>query len=263
MPLGGLLALCLVMAWAWNRQRRTENAGIVDVIWTASIGVLAILYAVAADGWGPRRLLVGALAALWAARLTAHLAKRIVGEPEDGRYAQLRRELGERFDSWMFWFFQAQALLASLLSLAFLHLATAGEPGWRIWDLVGVALWITSIAGESVADRQLRDWREDPGNKGKTCRRGLWAYSRHPNYFFEWVHWLVYPVIAVGLPFGWSLWLAPAVMLFLILKVTGIPPTEEQSLRSRGDDYRAYQRTTNAFFPGPRRSDPDHALRTS
>ena len=107
--------------------------------------------------------------------------------------------------------------------------------------------------GESVADRQLSAWRADPANRGRTCRAGLWGYSRHPNYFFEWIHWLAYPTLAVGLPYGWVAWFAPALMLYLVLKVTGIPPTEAQSLRSRGDDYRAYQRTVNAFFPGPRR----------
>ena len=112
---------------------------------------------------------------------------------------------------------------------------------------------ISSIWGETVADRQLRTWRRDPHNQGRTCRTGLWSYSRHPNYFFEWLHWLVYPVMAIGLPWGWTLWVAPAVMLYLVLEVTGIPPTEAQSIRSRGEDYRTYQQTTNAFFPGPRR----------
>jgi steroid 5-alpha reductase family enzyme len=262
MPILGLLALGGVMAAAWQRQRRTGNAGIVDVIWAGSIGVLAVAYALGAEGWGPRRLLVALLAGLWSARLTLHLFRRVAGEPEDGRYAGLRREKGERFDTWIFWFFQAQAVLAVLLSLVFLVLASASSEGWRIWDLAAVVLWIASIAGEGVADRQLHAWRADPSNAGKTCRRGLWAYSRHPNYFFEWVHWLVYPVLGIGLPWGWTLWLAPLGMLFLVLAVTGIPPTEAQSLRSRGEDYRAYQRTTNAFFPGPRRSEPTR-LQTS
>lgn len=256
MPTAGLIALCSVMAVAWKRQTRTCNAGIVDVIWSASFGLLAVTYAVGSEGWLPRRVLVGTLALLWSLRLTRHLAKRVLGEPEDGRYGELRSELGPKFNTWIFWFFQAQALLAVLLSLVFLVLMDAAESGWRIWDWVGVAIWVTSIAGEALADRQLRDWRENPENSGKTCRRGLWAYSRHPNYFFEWVHWLTYPVLGIGLPYGWSLWLAPLVMLFLVVKVTGIPPTEAQSIRSRGDDYRAYQRTTNAFFPGPTKADP-------
>jgi steroid 5-alpha reductase family enzyme len=183
--------------------------------------------------------------------LSVHLARRVAGDPEDGRYAALREKLDRRADGWFFWFFQAQAALAVLLSMAFLVPSSSTLAGWRVWDLLAVLLWLSSITGEAVADRQLRRWRADPANKGRTCRAGLWRTSRHPNYFFEWIHWLVYPVLSIGLAYGAALWLVPALMLFLVLRVTGIPPTEEQSLRSRGADYRDYQRTTNAFFPGP------------
>jgi len=259
----GLAVLSAVMVLAWLRQRQTANAGIVDLIWSASLGLLALFYAFGTDGWQPRRIFVAILAGLWSGRLAWHLAQRVSSEPEDGRYAQLRESWGERFQAWMFWFFQAQAGLAVLLSLCFFLLMTADQPGWRVHDLAAAALWVVSIVGESIADRQLAAWRSDPANRGRTCRAGLWAYSRHPNYFFEWLHWLVYPLIGIGLPWGWTLWFAPALMLLLILKVTGIPPTEERALRSRGDDYRAYQRTTNAFFPGRRRSDAEHVLEPS
>ena len=263
LPLIALGVLLAVMGMAWVRQRQTGNAGVVDVIWAGSLGVLAVLYACMAEGWGPRRLLVGALAGLWSARLTLHLWRRVSSEAEDGRYAILRERWGARFQSWLFLFFQGQAVLAVLLSLNFLVLSSAVDAGWRVTDLAAVVLWIVSIAGEGLADRQLSAWRRNPSNAGKTCRTGLWAWSRHPNYFFEWLHWVVYPQLAIGLPWGWALWLTPAGMLFLVLKVTGIPPTEEQSLRSRGDDYRAYQRTTNAFFPGAPRRDPQGLSRTA
>lgn len=258
-----LAVLAPVMALAWLRQRRTRNAGIVDVIWSASLGVLAVVYAATGDGWEPRRWLVAVLAGLWSARLTAHLARRVASEPEDGRYAILRETWGDRFQSTLFWFYQAQAVLAVALAAALFAVANAEAPGWRPQDLVAVLLWVVSLAGETVADRQLHDWRGRPENRGRTCRSGLWAWSRHPNYFFEWLHWLVYPVLGLGLEGGWLLWLAPASMLLLILKVTGIPSTEEQSVRSRGDDYRDYQATTNAFFPGPRRERPRELTETS
>jgi steroid 5-alpha reductase family enzyme len=255
LPLIALLALVPIMALAWLRQRSTKNAGIVDLIWAGSLGVMAVSYAAFADGWGQRRVLVAVLAGLWSARLTWHLYQRVTSEAEDGRYAILRERWGANFEAWTFWFFQAQAVLAVLLSLTFLVVCVAGEPGWRIQDGIAVLLWVVALGGESLADRQLSAWRKNPANRGRTCRTGLWSYSRHPNYFFEWLNWLVYPVLGIGLTWGWSLWLTPALMLFLVVKVTGIPPTEEQSVRSRGDDYRDYQRTTNAFFPGhPKRA---------
>ncbi|MEM7306972.1 MAG: DUF1295 domain-containing protein [Planctomycetota bacterium] len=254
LPLLGLLALVIVMIAAWARQRTTRNAGVVDVIWTASIGALALVYAGLAGGWLPRRLLVAVLVGAWSLRLTLHLARRVGSEAEDGRYRAMRTSMGEGIDRFLFWFFQAQALLAVLLSLVFLVLCAASDAGWRATDALAVLLWVTALVGESIADRQLARWRSDPANRGRTCRAGLWRYSRHPNYFFEWLNWLVYPLLGIGLPYGWSLWLAPAAMLLFVLKVTGIPPTEEQALKSRGDDYREYQRTTNAFFPGPPRA---------
>jgi len=251
------------MAGCWLVQRRTKNAGIVDLVWASSLGIMAVAYATTADGWLARRILVACLAGLWSARLTWHLARRVWSESEDGRYAILRESWGANFESWMFWFFQAQAVLAVLLSLTFLVLCESPAEGWRLQDGLAIAIWLLSFAGESLADRQLHAWRNDPSKRGRTCNTGLWAYSRHPNYFFEWIHWLAYPVLGIGLSGGWALWLTPALMLFLVLKVTGIPPTEEQSVRSRGDDYRAYQRSTNAFFPGPRRRDAEALQQTS
>ena len=236
---------------AWRRQLRTRNAGVVDVLWALSIGALGLGYALLADGWIGRRVLVGSLVAIWSLRLGLHLAKRVAGEAEDGRYTEIRAAKGAGADRWLFWFFQAQAALAVLLSLAVWIPAIAELEGFRLTDLLAALVFAISIIGETIADRQLAAWRNDPANRGRTCRSGLWAWSRHPNYFFEWLHWLAYPLIGIGLPGGAFLWLAPALLLYLILRVTGIPPTEERAIASRGDDYRDYQRTTNAFFPGP------------
>lgn len=253
LPLAGLAALSAAMALAWRRQRSTGDAGIVDLVWTAGIGALALLYCAAADGYGPRRALVAALAGAWSLRLSLHLAARLRTGVEDGRYRQLRESLGARFQGWMFWFFQAQALLAVLLSLVFLVLASARAAPLGPWELAGTLLFAAALAGESAADRQLARFRADPANRGRTCRAGLWRFSRHPNYFFEWLHWVAWAVLGASVERGALLWLAPAAMLFLVLRVTGVPPTERQALRSRGEDYRAYQRTTSTFFPWPPR----------
>ena len=110
-------------------------------------------------------------------------------------------------------------------------------------------MWLLAMLGESAADVQLNRFRSDPANKGKTCRVGLWKYSRHPNYFCEWLVWLAYFIYALGSPGGWIAVYAPALMYLFLTKVTGIKATEEHAVRSRGEDYREYQRTTNAFFP--------------
>ncbi|MFT5197862.1 MAG: steroid 5-alpha reductase family enzyme [Planctomycetota bacterium] len=258
----GWLILSAVMLALWWRQTYTMNAGWVDVAWALGLGGLGVAFTITGDGWEPRRWLVGLCIGVWSLRLGLHLWKRVGSEAEDGRYANLRRTWGRKADARFFWFFQIQALLALVLALQVLVLSGAELAGWRIVDALALTLWVISIAGEGLADRQLKEWRRGPSGRGRTCRKGLWKYSRHPNYFFEWLHWLMYPLIGIGLSGGAWLWLAPLLMLFLICKVTGIPPTEEQSLRSRGDDYREYQRTTNAFFPGPPRAPSKPLART-
>jgi len=239
-----------VMAVLWCIQRRTHDAGIVDVGWAAILGILAIFYALAADGHGPRRILVGALAAIWSFRLAVYLLlNRVLGKPEDGRYQELRRNRPDSAQSFFFFFFQAQALLDVILSVPFAIIALDTSPEISIWQWAGAGIWLIAVAGESIADAQLARFRADPANRGRTCRAGLWRYSRHPNYFFEWLHWWTYVLMSIGMSLGWLSLMPAALMLLLIVKVTGIPPTEAQALRSRGEDYRAYQRTTSAFFP--------------
>lgn len=247
--LGGLVVAAM-MAALWLVQRRTHDAGIVDVGWAGGLGVLALLYAVVSDGDPVRRVLVAALAGIWSFRLASYLlVNRVLGKPEDGRYQTLRAKWGVRAQPYFFVFFQAQAVVDVILSLPFLvAMRKAGSP-FDAFDVAGVAVWVVAVAGESLADAQLARFRADAANRGRTCRTGLWRFSRHPNYFFEWLHWWAYVPLAFGAPL-WGLTLvAPALMLYFLFKVTGIPATEAQALASRGEDYREYQRTTSAFVP--------------
>ena len=250
-----LMALIMAGLWAW--QRRTANAGFVDVCWAVGVGLLAVLFAAAAtDGDPVRRLLIALCAGLWGLRLGTHLLTRVTREPEDGRYRALRERLGPRTQPWMFVFFQVQALWAVLFAAPMLIAArNPADPGWL--DALGVAIWAIALFGERTADRQLARFRQRPGTEGQVCREGLWRYTRHPNYFFEWIHWWAYVAFGLLGPWGWLTLLGPALMLLFLLKVTGVPPTEAHALASRGDAYRAYQRTTNKFFPGPPRTDPE------
>ncbi len=250
----GWLGLAAGMGALWLWQRRSGDAGIVDVGWSAGLGVMALLYLAGQPGWWGRRLLVAALVCLWAFRLAGYLLRDRIGkEQEDRRYARLRRQWGERAQLYFFFLFQVQAVLDVLLSLAFLPAMSDPRPGFGWRAAAGVAIWVVAIGGESIADRQLERFRSDPANRGKVCQQGLWRYSRHPNYFFEWVHWWAYVALGFGLPGFWLTLLGPALMLFFLLKVTGVPPAEASSLESRGEAYREYQRTTNKFFPGPRK----------
>ena len=251
----GLLLAAVIMIALWLVQRKTANAGIVDVGWAGSIGILGLLFAITSDGYTIRRVLVGAMIGIWSLRLATHLlTDRVIGHPEEGRYRTLRAKWGRKTDRNLFVFFQVQAVLALLFALPVLTVAHNSASPLAVWDYLGIVIWVVAAGCTALADRQLARFKAQPGSRGKTCREGLWRYSRHPNYFFEWLHWWAYAALAVGSTFWWVPVAAPLIMLFFLLKVTGIPPTEAQALASRGDDYRDYQRTTSAFVPWfPRR----------
>lgn len=195
-----------------------------------------------------RSMVVGGVVLFWSIRLASHIFFDRLREekPEDGRYQHLRAWWGDRANARFFWFFQAQALLVPLFLLPPAAVMLRPDPFPTGFDLAGLFVAIGAIGAESMADRQLARFRRNPENKGRVCREGLWRYSRHPNYFFEWVHWLGYVFWSAGHPFAW----AGAGLMFLFLRYfTGIPHTERQSLASRGDAYREYQNTTSVFLP--------------
>lgn len=240
-----LAAAMMVFGWRW--QRTHANAGIVDVLWSAGLGGAAVLFALLGDGATAPRLVLAVLGGAWGARLASHLWSRVRREGEDGRYRALReRWHGDQRK--LFAMFQLQALLIALFALPFL--AAARNPRVVPSALTaGVVVWLIAVVGEWIADRQLVRFRADAANRGKTCRSGLWRCSRHPNYFFEWLHWFAYVLLAVGSPLWWLAWSGPLVMYVFLRYLSGIPFTESHALESRGDDYRAYQRTTPMLFP--------------
>lgn len=249
------LALCAAFAGVYLLARKIDNYGVVDIAWSYAFGALAALYTVTAAGWLPRRLLAGLMVGLWSLRLGTHLYQRVMGHhpEEDGRYQQLRRDWADGFARRMFNFFQMQALSVVVLGLPFLLIASNPAVGFHPLEVAGVALWFVALSGEALADAQLRAFKRNRNNQGKVCAVGLWRYSRHPNYFFEWLVWVAYLVFALASPWGWLSVISPVAILYLLLRVTGIPLTEEQSVRSKGDAYREYQRTTSAFVPWPPR----------
>jgi steroid 5-alpha reductase family enzyme len=247
----GLAISSLLMAVVWVIAVRIRNAGIVDIAWSLGFIPLALLYRIFGDGEPARQNLITLMVLLWSARLGSHLWKRVMGHhpEEDGRYRELRAAVAGHENFFFFWFFQAQALLLAVLSLPILLADFDPRVSLGFSDVLGFVMWLVALVGESLADRQLSAFKADPANKGKVCSAGLWRYSRHPNYFFEWLIWVSFFFFALPAPWGWTTILCPALMLYFLLRVTGIPYTEEQSLRSRGLAYRQYQRSTSAFVP--------------
>ena len=249
--LAGLGFSSLMMVVVWIIAVRIRNAGIVDIAWALGFAPLALLYRVFGDGEPFRQNLITLMVVVWSIRLGLHLWKRVMGHhpEEDGRYRELRKAVAGHENFFFFWFFQAQALLLAFLSIPALlsNFDSRVQSGFS--DYLGFGIWVLAIGGEWISDHQLQVFKSNPLNRGKVCSVGLWRFSRHPNYFFEWLIWVAFFLFAFPAGWGWVTIFCPALMLFFLLRVTGIPYTEEQSLRSRGEAYRDYQRTTSPFVP--------------
>ena len=251
LPVWAWLLTTPMMVGLWLGYRWVHrNASLADVGFCVGFGLVAIGFGLMTTGDVSHRLVVAAMATGYAVRLAVYLAAtRIRGAKEDQRYRTLRQKLGNRAEWYFFAYFVGQAVAVTVFSVPLLVLMSNPDSTWHIWELLGVGIWTIGVGGAALADEQLNRFRRDPGNKGKTCRWGLWKYSRHPNYFFEGVHWCAYVVMGIGLSGWWLTLLGPVVMIGALLKVTGIPMAEAQAAASRGEDYREYQRTTNAFIP--------------
>ena len=256
------LSLSILTAGAWIVQQRTGNSGWVDTIWTFAVGLVgagSALWPLADAAPNTRQWLVAALVAIWSVRLGLHIAVRTAGISDDPRYAAFAREWGVDSPRRMFVFLQNQGFGSIPLAFAIFVAARVPLAGLRFADYLGALILSIGIAGEALADAQLRHFRIDPANKGRVCDIGLWRWSRHPNYFFEWLGWFAYPAIAIPIaaplqyPWGWASLLAPLFMYWILVHVTGVPPLEQQMLRSRGQRYRDYQSRTGMFFPRPPR----------
>lgn len=238
--------LALALALLWLRQLKTRDATSVDVAWSTGLGFLALVYPWFSNGHVELRIIVGALGSVWALRLAWFLlTDRVLrATEEDGRYRAIREHFGPKANLFLFFFYQGQAAVAVLFSLPMLAAMNRG-----VLDLftgLGIMIWVIAVVGETIADKQLARFRSDPTNRGQVCQVGLWRYSRHPNYFFEWVHWWAYVLIGHGTLLTW---IGPVGMLLFLFRLTGIHYTENQAIKSRGDRYREYQKTTSVFVP--------------
>jgi steroid 5-alpha reductase family enzyme len=256
-----VVALSILMAGAWLAWRITQNSGWVDATWTFGLGAIGCLGALVSYSGGtptPRQTIVAVLIAFWSLRLGAHIAYRTAQIADDPRYARLLRGWGATASRKMFWLLQKQAVVSIPMVISVILAARNPAPALRVQDLLAVLVLVVAIIGEGIADTQLRRFRSDPRNDDRICNVGLWRWSRHPNYFFEWVGWLAYPLFAVDVggvyPWGWAAIAGPVCMYWLLVHISGIPPLEEHMLERRHDAFRTYQANTSAFFPGPPRA---------
>ncbi|HTT04704.1 MAG TPA: DUF1295 domain-containing protein [Steroidobacteraceae bacterium] len=249
--------MAVVMTAGWCFQRAVHNAGWSDVFWTYGTGATCAAVALmpfgahAAPTW--RQGVVATLVAIWALRLGSYVALRVARGREDVRYAGLRQSWGPAFQRKLFALLIVQAPATMLLSISVLLAARNPEPRLRLVDVLGVLVLLVAIGGEAMADRQMQQFKQRQRDPGVVCTSGLWAWSRHPNYFFEFLGWIAYPLLAVrpAAPWSWAAWIAPLVMFGLLRFLTGVPALEAAMLRSKGEAYARYQAHVNTFFPLP------------
>jgi len=248
----------VIMLCGWLVQQRKRNAALADLLWAACISASALYYGVVAHGAMLPRLLVATMGGLGGFRLFMHLLQRMLVEPADARYRALRAR-AENNLGWMLAFFVSKGVSATLFSVPLYVAASSPQDQASMWTLLAAGVYLVGLSGETYSDIQLAQFRDQPRHRGRTCRRGLWRYSRHPNYFFAFVHWCSYALLAVGPP--WPLWtltlIAPA--LTAVMAARRIPVIETDALRTRGEDYRAYQETTSILVPWLPRGWPNDA----
>src|ERR1044071_1864279 len=248
LPLISFAAVSFIMIVIYIWARIIRNNGIVDIFWAFNFLVIAVIIYLLADGNETRKMMVCALAALWSLRLGIYLLIRVGShlKVEEGRYKALREEWS---DTVFFFFFQGQAFSNVMLAIPYFLIALNPDPQIHLLEYIGAGMWALAIIGEGLSDYQLAAFKKNPANKGKVCQDGLWNYSRHPNYFFQLMIWISVFVMALPSPYGYISIICPLSIGYLIFKVTGIPMTEEQAVRSKGQLYIEYQRTTSAFVP--------------
>lgn len=254
--LGVLATMTVVMVAAWAFGLKTRNGGWTDVFWSFGTGAVLAAAALAATGADTnlvRRVVIAAFMLGWGLRLGLYLAPRVAGHPEDVRYASFREQFGARYPIGMLFVTLPQALATGLLAASVAAAASRPEPNLDLRDALAAVLFLGALAGETLADAQMKRFRGDPANKGKIIETGLWAWSRHPNYFFQWLGWMAYPVLALdpGRPSSLLTLVAPAVMYGLLRYVSGVPPLETAMLKSRGEAFKDYQARVSVFFPLP------------
>ncbi len=244
-----VVQVIMLIFWAIYLVRR--NVSIVDIAWGIGFVAVVLVYFMLGEGFIWRKVLVVTVVSIWAVRLVNHLALRFLPEQDDPRYHLLLRKWPYvNYPTFqVLTLFLLQGCLITILSLPFALMSQDELSYFSTYEVFGLLLWMVGVVGESVADRQLEQFKQNPANAGQVCDWGLWKYSRHPNYFFEWIVWVGFCLMALSAPWGLFSVISPILMFFLLVMGSGIPITEAHALEKKGDAYRDYQKRTSAFFP--------------
>ena len=243
-------AVVVMMILVWGISLRLKNAGIIDIFWGVGFVLIAWMSYASADGFIGRKLMLTLMTTLWGFRLAIHLFFRNAGQPEDRRYTAIRRSMGEGF--WwksLISIFGLQAVLLWIISLPVQVGQVYALPGhFKFTDLLGAVIWAIGLLIESIADFQLKKFKADQKNQGKVMNKGLWRYSRHPNYFGESLVWWGIWCVAASVPAGLFTIISPVLITFLLLRVSGVR-LMERNISERRPEYREYIQRTSAFIP--------------
>ncbi len=252
--LGSLVAVVALMLAVWGVSVLRKDASLVDIFWGFGFVLVAWVAFALGEGDDSRKLLIAILASVWGLRLTLHIGRRNLGKGEDYRYRAMRRAHPDNFGRWtLLHVFGLQGMLMYAVSLPLQMAAVKGGPeGLQIVDYVGLGLWLIGFGFEALGDFQLNRFKADAANQGKVMDRGLWRYTRHPNYFGDSVVWWGHFLIAAAHPvMVWTV-VSPLIMTFLLTRVSGVPLLE-RSMARRKPGYTEYMERTSGFFPLPPR----------
>lgn len=245
-----LAATAALMLCVWLLSLARKDASIVDTFWGLGFVLIAVVCCTIGEGYGPRRMLVTVLTTVWGFRLASHIFWRNKGKGEDFRYRAMRARHGKRFAMVsLYSVFALQGLLMWVISLPLQIAETSREPArLTLLDWAGAIVWLIGFSFESLGDLQLARFKAEPKNKGKVMDRGLWRYTRHPNYFGDALLWWGFFLISMSTPAGaWTV-IGPLIMTGLLMKVSGVALLEKALMKTK-PEYREYTRSTNAFFP--------------
>lgn len=243
------IVIAVALFLLWLLSLKLKDASIVDIFWGLGFAMVAVTTYLATDGFAGRKQLITALTIIWGVRLAWHIGSRNIGKGEDYRYQAMRKKLGAKFPIMsLFTVFLLQGALMWLISMPLQAAQIPAQPDrLTVWDSAGLLVWIVGFLFEAIGDWQLRRFKSDPANKGKLMDQGLWAFTRHPNYFGDALLWWGFYLIACAAGAWWTVF-SPALMTFLLLKVSGVAMLE-RSLTKTKPEYEAYARRTNAFLP--------------